>query len=249
MLCYLKNAKFLYIMDRRFNPIINRRLQAFAKVKAWSEMSEYLNNLSNSAFRTASYVMSEHVLVTLDDEAFWQCFSKIAASNTKVYLVTFLKAALINYKKHTLNFCSKQFLSFANEVQLCKTSIDRQKSLVLILPKLRTCEEACELLNAFCGHNELLKIHYLISATESKICYFVLFQKLRQSDLDDCDMAQILKMVLKRGSRMAYNFVSIMKSYFGLCSVGGVFSLQLNQYELSRLENNYENFVEVLVRM
>ena len=236
-------------MYRRFNPVINSRLQAFAKTNAWSEMADYLNGLSNSAFRTASYVLCEHVLITLDNDSYWQCFSKVATSDTKAYLVTFLKAALINYKKHSLTFRSEQLKKFARGVQVCEKSIDRQKTLMLILPNLRTCDEVRWLLDVFCGHNIILEVHYLVSATESKAGYFVLFQMLRQSDLLEEEIVRILKNILKRNSRMAYNFVSIMKSYFGICSIGGDFSLRLNQYELSRLENNYDNFIEVLTRI
>ena len=90
-------------MEKRYDPVINNCLTVFAKKSEWLLMRTYLCNLSNSGFRTASYVLAEHVLTTLENDAFWQCFATIAQPDTKVYLKTFLKAAVLNYKRGAQN--------------------------------------------------------------------------------------------------------------------------------------------------
>lgn len=233
-------------MEKHYDPVIASSLLVFARKEEWRQMRDYLGGLSNSGFRVASYVLAERVLTTLDNAAYWQCFAGIAQTDTKAYLKTFLKAAVASYKKGIVSFDSPNFLSFANSCRRSETSIDRQKTLQMLLPQLSTYEEAECVLEAFCGDDTNLKLRYLTASAESSVCYFALFRLMKQSDLPAGRTEECLKCILKRGTPTAYNFVSVMKEYFGLDGEHGGFSLRVRPYELSRIENNYSNFVEII---
>ncbi len=233
-------------MEKHYDPVIASRLQVLAGKKEWRQMRDYLSSLSNSGFRIASYVLAERVLTTLDNVSYWQCFADIARTDTKAYLKTFLKAAVANYRKGTVSFDAPDFLSFANSCRQSETSIDRQKTLQMLLPQLSTYEEAELVLEAFCGDDANLKLRYLTSSAESAACYFALFRLMKQSDLPAGRTEECLKCIVKRGTPTAYNFVSVMKEYFGLGGEHGGFSLRVRPYELSRIENHYSNFIEII---
>lgn len=233
-------------MEKHYDPVIANRLRTLAQKNEWQQILNYLNGLSNSRFRVASYVLAEHVLTTLDNAAYWQFFAEIALTDTKVYLKTFLKAAVSNYQKGTVSFDSPQFVSFALSCRQTATSIDRQKSLQMLLPQLSTYEEAEQVLGDFCGESADLKLRYLVAVGESPACYFALFRLMKQNDLPVGKIEECLAGIMKRATPMAYNFVSLMKEYFGLGDSRGAFSLRVRPYELSRIENNYYNFVEII---
>ena len=52
--------------------------------------------------------------------------------------------------------------------------------------------------------------------------------------------------LLERGDDRSFNLVSIVKHYFDLPEVKGVFSLRVQPYQLSRLDNSYQGFVQMM---
>lgn len=233
-------------MEKHFDSIIFQKLSSIANEGNWEKMQLYLEELNNSRFRTASYLLAERILPELESEQYWKCFSVIAVPNTKVYLVTFLKAAVQMYKADRLTFANPNFAKFAQESAMSENSIDRQKTLLLILPILKSYDECVEVLQNFCGDNISRKLKYLINTDESIVSYYAIFQYLRQGDLPVTELSNYLNTILKRSTPTAYNFVSIMREYFGITSLRGQFSLSLKPYELSRLENNFDTFSSIL---
>lgn len=236
-------------MDNRYNPVIFSKLKALASQSDWQGMIAYLHSLSHSGFRTASYILKERVLPALDAQNFWQCFAEVALTDTKAFLMTFLQAAVKMYQSGLLTFENAVFETFANQTAPLAVSIDRKKSLLLLLPTMKMPEEIFWLLNAFCHDNNAMKINYLTEAKETPQCYFVLFQLMRQSDGDTESLRHTLSLILKRSTPMAFNFVSLARSYFGVEGLNGRFSLRLESYELSRLESDYPTFLKSLERL
>lgn len=236
-------------MDNRYNPVIFSKLKALASQSDWQGMLAYLRSLSHSGFRTASYILKERVLPMLDANNFWQCFSDVALTDTKAFLMTFLQAAANMYSGGSFSFDNPLFLAFANKTAALPTSLDRKKSILLLLPIMKTPEEISRLLNAFCLDDNKKKISYLVESKETVQCYFVLFQLLRQCDGDMEYMRHTLSLIQKRSTPLAFNFVSLTRSYFGVEGLSGRFSLHLESYELSRLESDYPTFLKSLERL
>ena len=233
-------------MDKRYDPVIFSKLQSYAHAEDWQGMKAYLASLSHSAFRTASYVMAERVLPPMEAEHYWACFHHIALSDTKAFLMTFIKAALQKYAAKGLDFANHHFLDFAQGTAGQQVSLDRQKTLIAILPVLRTHSEVQQVLSAFCNDDAERKAIYLVKANESVPCYYELFLALRHMDHTPDMQVRFLLHVARRSTPLAFNFVSIMRAYFGIEKLNGQFSLTLQPYELSRLESGYDGFVKIM---
>ena len=229
-------------MDKHFNPIVCSKLQTYAQSADWQGMKAYLDRLSHSAFRTAGYVLAEKVLPSLSADDYWDCFCIVALSDTKAFLITFLKAALQKYHDGSLTFSDDRLLAFGRSTASLPQSLDRQKTLKTILPVLHTPTEVQDILNAFCTADTERKAGYLALADESMPCYYVLFQMLRQMDHNPDGQVKILAQVIRRSTPLAYNFVSVMRAYFGITRLGGSYSLTLQPYQLSGIESGYEGF-------
>ena len=233
-------------MDKRYDAVICTKLQAFARNADWQGMLAYLQGLSNSAFRTASYVLAEHVLLPLNAEDYWGCFHTVALTDTKAFLMTFLKAALQKYAEQTLDFKHCYFIDFAWSRRGESVSLDRQKTLKAILPVLRSDDEVENVLDAFCGTDNERKLNYVGFADESMPCYYEIFRLLREIDHNPEQQVKMLRQVIRRSTPMAFNFVSIMRAYFGLEQLKGNYSLHLQPYELSRIDRGYDAFLQVM---
>ena len=233
-------------MDKKYDAVICRKLQAFASDADWQGMLAYLRGLSNSAFRTASYVLAEQILPSLEADKYWKCFHTVALTDTKAFLMTFLKAALQKYHAQTIDFENCHFVDFARITAGDNVSLDRQKTLKAILPVLRTPGEVQGVLDVFCGTDYERKLNYLVFADENIACYYVTFCLLRQIDHTPDLQVKMLRQVIRRSTPLAYNFVSIMRAYFGLEQIKGNYSLSLQPYELSRIENGYDAFLQVM---
>lgn len=236
-------------MDIRYNSVIHQRLQIFAQAANWQGLLDYLKSLSRSNFRTASYVLAERVLPTLAADDYWACFANIAMLDRKAFLVTFLKAAVVMYKEHKLDFSDSRFLDFAHSTASLDISLDRQKSLKIVLPILRTTAEVQMLLSAFCGTNYQKQLAHLLAADESLPCYHAAFLIMRRFDHDAETLQKIMLYVLKRSTPLSFNFVSITRAYFGVEKLAARFSLVLQPYELSRMEAGYDGFVSVMTKI
>lgn len=236
-------------MDNHYNPVVYTKLRAYAVQKDWHGMLAYLRALSHSLFRTASYVLKERILPQMAPDDYWMCFSEVALTDTKAYLITFLQAAATMYKEGRLSFLASSFVCFANKTEELPSSLDRKKTLLLLLPILKTPDEIFQMLSAFCGEKNERKVAYLVEAKESEPSYYCLFQLLRQSGDSPQQLSHILSLILRRSTPTAFNFVSICISYFGIEGMRGHFSLRINPYELSRLETDYPTFLKILGRL
>lgn len=232
-----------------FNPIVNRNLQVLANEGDWQKMASYLDGLTNSAFRAASDILAESILPQLAAEDYWECFNVIALSNTKAYLMTFMKAAVVKYIAGTLDFGDRRFVGFAQSTRGKETCLDRQKTLKKLLPVLATYTQIEDMLDAFCESDIDMKLKYLIQSDETKAGYYAMFKLLRMLDSTADVTKNYLLHILRRSTPMAFNFVSMMRDYFGIESLNAQYSLRLQPYELSRLETNYDEFAKSLSRM
>ena len=53
-------------------------------------------------------------------------------------------------------------------------------------------------------------------------------------------------MLMKKGDSRSFNLACILKQYFGLADISGQFSLRIQDYELSRLDQGYDYFVKMM---
>lgn len=262
--------------DHRYNPVIARRLSTIASARDWDGLTVYLEGLSNSQFRTASYILSDETLRRLDNDDFWACFDRLVPTNRKAFLTTFLKAAVSNYVEGRLKLNHAVLSGFVVSEDLAESvapavpavakskasirtmdssswfllsgSIDVQKTLMRFLPVLRTIDEVEKLFSDFRVNGPHQQIAYLLKQ-ESVVCLFVLFQLLRKLDHEPEYLTAVCLKLMHRGTDRDFNLVSIVKCYFDLPQVRGRFSLNLNAYELSRLDRSFDEFRKIINRI
>ena len=227
---------------RKHNPVLEQRLQGFLAEIDIVGLRTYLENLSNTEFRTAGYLLAEHLLPVLDNTAFWQCFVGLVPFHSKAYLGTFLKAMTVLYTTEKLTVDAEELTVFAQSA----TPIDKRKILESLLPVLRTPEEVVHLLRLFCEDRPQARIAVLLPVGTAP-CYYELFRNFKQIDHLPVILHRYCLQLMSRGDKIGFNLACITKEYFGLDTLPGTFSLRLEQYQLSRLDENYINFQKILL--
>ena len=200
-------------------------------------LQDILANLKSMDFKTAGFLLAEEVLPTLEEPLFWQCFISIVPTNAKAYLGTFLKAATALHKQEKLSLTSEALETYA---QSSITPIDCRKVLEALLPLSRKHEEITFLLKHFTADVQQ-RIALLLRITTLPAAY-TLFQEMKTMEEDASLLRSTCLALMKRGDAQAFRLASICTSYFGLEELPGTFSLTLQPYELSRLDQSYETF-------
>lgn len=224
-------------MLRRHNPILRQRLLQPLQAGDIKGLQDILANLKSMDFKTAGFLLAEEVLPTLEEQTFWKCFLAIVPTNAKAYLGTFLKAAIALHKQGRLTLTSEALEAYA---QTGITPIDCRKVLEALLPLARGHEEIAFLLHCFTSDVQqrialLLRINTLPAA-------YTLFREMKTQEEDLALLRSTCLALMKRGDARAFRLASLCVSYFGLEAIPGTFSLTLQPYELSRLDQSYETF-------
>lgn len=224
-------------MLRRHNPILRQRLLQPLQAGDIKGLQDILANLKSMDFKTAGFLLAEEVLPTLEEQTFWKCFLAIVPTNAKAYLGTFLKAAIALHKQGRLTLTSEALEAYA---QTGITPIDCRKVLEALLPLARGHEEIAFLLHCFTSDVQqrialLLRINTLPAA-------YTLFREMKTQEEDLALLRSTCLALMKRGDARAFRLASLCVSYFGLEDIPGTFSLTLQPYELSRLDQSYDTF-------
>jgi hypothetical protein len=224
-------------MLRRHNPILRQRLMQPLQAGDVKALQEVLASLKSMDQKTAGYILAEEILPSIEEKLFWECFLMIVPSNPKAYLGTFLKGALALYKQEKLSLTSDALKEY---LQTGISAIDCRKVLEAFLPVARRHEEITHLLKLFTSDIQQ-RLSLLLRITSLPAAY-ALFQEMKTQEEDLDLLRNTCLALMKRGDSRAFCLASICVSYFGLESIPGTFSLTLQPYELSRLDQSYETF-------
>ena len=230
-----------------YNLVLLRHIKSYVAVGDWDGLIRFFSKLSNSEVRTACNMMATEVAPQLADDDYWNCFRMLFADNPKAWLVTMLKAGLKKYAASSFLFQGPVLEGMCHMISQEGRRIDERKLLQHILPVLKTPDEV-ELLLKYLQLDDEPAARYLIECHTSP-CYFALFQRMRRMDNQPELLSLLCAELLRRGGDKAFNFVSMIKNYFDLPAVKGIFSLRINPYELSRLDSSYELFCQMLHRI
>ena len=235
-------------MDQHYHPIIYQRLQVLFENGDWESLIKFLDGLSNAHFRTAGYLIGERLLPTLEPDVFWDVMRELIFWQPKAFTVTTGKAALQRLRNGTLSLHDRGFQTLASALEPSERSIDRQKLLMLWLPAAKD-PLTMELLFERFGFNvPRLKVEFLLR-TEGLPAAFLLLRTLCYEDHDREYLTNICRQVMKRGDNLSFNLASLLRTYFDLPEIHGTFSLALQQYELSRLDTDFDVFCRVVTKV
>lgn len=226
---------------RRYNPILKQKLSLLIHANDPTDLLKFLYSLNVGDFRSACYILSEDLLHTVDSDQYWAFFNKIVPSNSKAFLGTFLKSAVYLKKKERLAISIENitdFLSYA-------TPIDKKKFLEALLPCINSIDELENIIYNIFNKDVEQAVPYLINSGTTA-SYFILFRILKTLDWNETQLRSCVISLMKCNRSYAFNMSSILIQYFDLKSVPGCFSLHIEPYELSCLDQNFESFSKIL---
>ena len=202
----------------------------------------YLLRSSNARHRVACSALSDVVLPELDTSMFWSLFAHLHNADSKAYLGMLLKALnrIVSGKGWSV-LETGQFASICSTF----TDIDVTKTIVSLLPKAVEVTQAERLFTA-CGIGEGERRIALLLQVNTSVSDFMLLKALRYVEHDVVLLTRTCRYLIKRGDGPSFSLASIICTSFGLENVGGVFSLNIEPYEIARIESNFDAFCEAL---
>ncbi|MBQ8226170.1 MAG: hypothetical protein IJZ92_01850 [Bacteroidaceae bacterium] len=228
---------------RPHNPALLQRLRGYAQQNDAEGLRDCLSGLSNSAFRTAGFMLGETVLPELEAEQFWHFFEVIVPTHTKAYLGTFLKAAIHKFAAGGLTDGREALQRFSSQA----TAIDLRKIIEQLLPSLTQTADI-EMLLDICCHGNIKQEVAALMRTNGEAGYYILFNRLKKLEGEPELLRSHCLTLMRKNDHRSFNLACIIHHYFGLNDLPGTFSLRLETYELSRLDGNYKHFCKILAR-
>lgn len=220
--------------------ILKAQIALYVRQGKSEALRDYLASLRNADFRLAGQILAEkqlweHLPETNADTMFWHFSAVLVAANNRAYLGTMLKAAIANQNTTpTLEFSTT-----------CTTDIDKKKVLEALLPIQKTPAEVNVMLQMF-SFDSPAATENLLFKIGTPVCYFVLFNLLKQYEDRHDYLRRICIELIRKGDKYSFNLACIIKEYFGLAELPSTFSLSLQPYELSRLDANYDTFLSII---
>ncbi|MGN0672302.1 MAG: hypothetical protein ACI4KE_06675 [Anaerovoracaceae bacterium] len=229
------------IREVRFNSVLYTRLNMTLSEGGCAALPSFLDSLSVSQFRTAGYILGDRVALEVEPECFWELFLTLVSYDNRAFLVTMLHALAERLKKGDISLEDKGFVSLVPFL----TEIDTDKVLFHLLP-IQTEPMSVLLLLDNLHVNNIQKRIRLLLPSATIPCAYVLFRTLRYVEHDHSLLLRVANSLIKQGDSVSFNLASIIKEFFGLNELKGTFSLRMQPWELSRIENSYEAFYQVI---
>ena len=180
---------------------------------------------------------AEHELLVrrmprMSDEEYWTLFAELYRESPKEYLVTLLRGL---GQRDVLS--SEVFASLAPLF----SDVDRQKILQRLLPSYADPADIERLLTLV-GLTERREWIAHLVRVEGKAAAFVLLRALRCVEDDRELLLRVARFLLRRGDALSFNVASLMRLSFGLDELRGTFSLQLQPWQLDKMEQDWAYF-------
>ena len=180
---------------------------------------------------------AEHELLVrrmprMSDEEYWTLFAELYRESPKEYLVTLLRGL---GQRDVLS--SEVFASLAPLF----SDVDRQKIRQRLLPSYADPADI-ERLWTLVGLTERREWIAHLVRVEGKAAAFVLLRALRCVEDDRELLLRVARFLLRRGDALSFNVASLMRLSFGLDELRGTFSLQLQPWQLDKMEQDWAYF-------
>ncbi len=235
-------------MDQHYHPLIFQRLRRLFDASDWEALIPYLEGLSHSHFRTAGYLLGERLLADVPPDIFWEVATRLILWHPKAFTVTMAKAAKARLVEGTLTLADTGVLRLSKALQGDGHQTDREKLLLQWLPAVRQPATMERLFSIFNVDDPRRRIEFLLR-TDGLTAAFVLLRSLRFEEHDRPYLSEVCRSMIRRADSLSFNIASLLRTYFDLNDVRGVFSLKIEPYELSRLDTDFDTFCRVATKV
>ena len=225
--------------DRHYSKTLELKLLQPLQAEDAEGLVRLLDSFSRSEQRTAGYMLGERLLLDCPTELYWKMTDALVRYDSRAYLITLMKTLLLRLEQGTAELSDTPFSLLA----VTFNEVERQKVALLLLPALKTpqlVEQLFSVLSIPKGREQMV---YLVRV-DTLPCLFLLLRSLRYIEHDRMEVLKVARQLMKRGTGASFNLASIIKVAFGLDELQGTFSLRLQPYQISRLEQSYEAFCQ-----
>lgn len=146
-------------------------------------------------------------------------------------------------KTNTLDFTNESITALSQH--LSATNPESLKKIAnMLLPILKSEAQVLAMFTAFHLDDEITRIGSLLKV-DTPLSYYLIFKSLKM--LDDRVIARkCCTIIMKRNNDMAFNAVSLIKTYWAIDDLPARFSLNIEEYELNYIDRNFANFERIL---
>ena len=218
-------------------------LEPYIKNRDWDGLSHHLGAVSNAEFRRLQTVMRETVMSRLSNAEFWAAYLHLLMFRRQAFLPCALAAKGLA-KTGKLDFDCQE----AREVAAWMHANSPEsvvKVIRMMVPILTSAQQIEGLFRLFEWDNERECALVLVKES-TPYAYYVLFNVLRRAADNRQLLVAACQAIMKKNDDMSFNMASLLRSYFDLHEIKSTFSLQIEPYELSYIEQSYENFEHIL---
>lgn len=229
--------------DSHYNPVLFSRLAALAKAADHAALQHFLAQLSNAQYRQAGYMLGEMIGPVLGAQQFWPLTMALVELDAKAFLVTMLKSVVEGMRQGTLSVMDLGFTQACQYLQ--RSPIDARKTLQTLLPALTDVHQIRHLFHLL-GYAEMSAwIPHLLQALHPATA-FVLLQALHYMEHDRAYILNVARHLVKRADPLSFNLASLIRTIYALDELKGTFSLHLEPFQLSRIEQQYDAFRQIV---
>lgn len=218
-------------------------IESYIRNRDWNGLSHHLNAVSNAEFRRLQTVMRETVMPRLANAEFWETYLHLLMFRRQAFLPCVLAAEGLA-KTDTLDFDCHEAHEVAEWLH-ANSPESVVKIIRMMVPVLTTAQQIEGLFRLLDFHNERECAAVLIKES-TPYAYYVLFNVLRHAADNRQLLVAACLAIMKKNDDMSFNMASLLRSYFDLNEIKSTFSLQIEPYELSYIEQSYDNFLHVL---
>lgn len=220
----------------------SERIMQYISTRDWQGMSRMLDSLSNMEFRLMEHAVRSSVLPHLDNDLFWESLLHLIIYKRPAFIAGVTSCEHL-VKANTLDFTNESIKALSQH--LSATNPESLKKIAnMLLPILKSEAQVQAMFTAFHLDDEIARIGSLLKV-DTPLSYYLIFKSLKM--LDDRVIARkCCTVIMKRNNDMAFNAVSLIKTYWAIDDLPARFSLNIEEYELSFIDRNFANFERIL---
>ena len=209
----------------------------------WIALYERFNRMTNAEFRRTEQIVREKVLPALSNSDYWNAFLHLLLYRRQAFLSSILAIHHLA-RTNQLDFSTAEPQAFIDWIHT-NSSESVIKLLRMGIPQLTTSQQIVSMIR-WTDSPDSREVAAILTKETSAHAYHALFQFLKHEDDDMPLLRTSCTTLLRKGDDMSFNMASILRSYFDIKDINSTLSLHIEPYELSYIDQSFDNFMHVL---